>query len=245
MYNFTLKHYSELLRLALDKGYSFLSFNEGINHSLEKFCLLRHDVDADLNAAYQMAKIEYEAGVRATYFFMLRSPVYNLFGRDNFKFAMKILELGHYMGLHFDEGFVEDKSQTERILRKELEILSSAFDTDISVFSVHQPSEEMIKKPIRLEKIINTYDFELLKDIFYFSDSNMIWKSYLPEEVFSRELFYKVQLLIHPMWWVGNGKQSTSELWDKAIMDNHYRSLKQIINTERAFGKPRYFDFGK
>lgn len=244
MYSFTHNHYKEILQLALEKGYSFVSFNEVVNSNNNKFCLLRHDVDADLIAALKMARIENELGIRSTYFFMLRSPLYNLFSRDNYRMALEIIRLGHFVGLHFDEGFVEDKTQTEEIIRKELKILSVTLDTEITIFSVHQPSEEMIKNPIRLKNIINTYDFELFKDIFYLSDSNMTWKSHLPEEVFEKELFRKIQLLVHPMWWVGDGNQNTKQLWNKAIKNNHIMTMNQLISTERAFGEPRYFDFG-
>jgi hypothetical protein len=240
MYNFTLKQYRNILKIALSKGYSFLGFEEIKNSSVNKYCLLRHDIDADIHAALQMAKIEHELGIKSTYFFMLRSPVYNLFGRENFQMAIKIINLGHYVGLHFDEGFVINKSELPEKLINELKIFSIAFNTEVKVFSVHQPSVEMINNPIKLNNLINTYDYEYFKDIYYISDSNMIWKEFYPDELFEREIYTKIQMLIHPMWWVGNGSQNTEELWNKAIFENHIRSLKQIIKTERAFGPERY-----
>jgi len=52
--------------------------------------LLRHDVDVDVGAALEMAKVEKSLGVSSTYFLMLRPPVYNLMSRHNHQAVKKI-----------------------------------------------------------------------------------------------------------------------------------------------------------
>lgn len=239
---FNLEGYSEFLKLALNAGYNFIAFPDKDKYS--KFCLLRHDIDADLNAALQMARLENSLGIKSTYFIMLRSPVYNLFGRQNHLYVQEIIELGHEIGLHYDEGFYpEGESDLNALVEKEAAILQTAFGKKIEVVSFHQPGEKVISNEIRLDHFLNTYDKKQFEGIFYFSDSNMIWKKETPWEVFDEQLYDKVQLLIHPMWWVGIGNENTFELWNKALLDNSKRSFDQIIKTERAFGAPRFLKF--
>ena len=38
---------------------------------------------------------------------MWRSPIYNLMGRESQKFVEEIINLGHSLGLHYDQGFDE------------------------------------------------------------------------------------------------------------------------------------------
>src|SRR4051812_6000720 len=83
--DFTLKGYETLLKQAVDSGYQFCSFENIDVDNSGKICYLRHDIDADVTAALKLAEIENSLGIRATYFFMLRSPVYNLFSRFNQK----------------------------------------------------------------------------------------------------------------------------------------------------------------
>jgi len=89
--DFSPEGYKEMLKAALASGYNFLSFSDTARFTAEKVCLLRHDIDADLEAARDMALMESRVGVRATYFLMLRSPIYNLFGRANSQFVHQII----------------------------------------------------------------------------------------------------------------------------------------------------------
>ena len=52
---FTYNGYKLMLQIALDSGYEFRFFNNF--NGPEKICVLRHDIDADLFAAYEIAKI--------------------------------------------------------------------------------------------------------------------------------------------------------------------------------------------
>ena len=44
-------------------------------------------------------------GIQSTYFIMLRSPVYNLFSRENSEYLKKIIGFGHHIGLHYDDAY--------------------------------------------------------------------------------------------------------------------------------------------
>lgn len=239
-----MESYSGFLKLALQSGYKFLPFQEKDEYKDSKFCLLRHDVDADLNAAYQMAKAEHALGIHSTYFLMLRSPVYNVLGRANSNYVQKIISLGHEIGLHYDEGYYpQGNSDLNDLIEKESQIMFLAFGRKIKVVSFHQPGESVLNNTIQLNNFLNTYDKKQFEGIFYLSDSNMVWKNETPWDIFSKSLYNRVQLLIHPMWWVGKGNENTFELWNKALLDNSRRSFEQIIKTERAFGEERYLKF--
>jgi hypothetical protein len=243
---FNLISYQKMLESALNNQYKFLSFDEKNAEGNNKFCLLRHDIDADLKAAYEMAAVEKELGIRSTYFLMLRSPVYNLFGRANHDYTEKIISLGHSIGLHYDEGFYPANNKNlQDLVQTEALILSKMFNISISTVSFHQPGKSVQENKIKLKGFINTYDKEDMRGIFYLSDSNMVWKNETPFEIFTESIHHKVQLLIHPMWWVGNGGENTETLWDKAILDNIKRSLSQITRTERAFGSERTIEVRK
>ena len=53
----------------LSEEKTFLPQNPEIKN--QKTIMMRHDVDADPHAAYEMAKIEHELGIRSTYFVLL------------------------------------------------------------------------------------------------------------------------------------------------------------------------------
>ena len=95
-----------MLTSALDVGYEFISFEKakGLmatspNHN-SGTCILRHDIDVNVNFALKMAQLEFDLGIRSTYFFMFRSPFYNLSSRYSQDCVEKIIDLGHEIALH-------------------------------------------------------------------------------------------------------------------------------------------------
>ena len=68
----------------------------------KKFTLWRHDIDLSVHRAYSLAKIEKNFCIKATYFFLLGSKFYNIFEKDIKDLILKIISLGHRIGLHFD-----------------------------------------------------------------------------------------------------------------------------------------------
>jgi hypothetical protein len=66
----------------------------------ERVCFLRHDVDLEIDYALELAELEHEMGIRATFFF-LHNRVY--FDKPDFIEKCKRIEtLGHEVGLHYD-----------------------------------------------------------------------------------------------------------------------------------------------
>lgn len=238
---FTKTGYRDLLRTLIAEQFAFSTFDHRNRSADNKTCLLRHDIDADLGAALEMARIEQAEGVHATYFLMLRSPLYNLFGRSNTKIVQEIIRLGHAIGLHYDEGFRSmDQQPTEELISMEADILEKFFGQKITVVSFHQPGENILQGRLKLQRFLNTYDADDLKGFMYLSDSNKVWKTE-PTTLIKSGTCQKLQLLIHPLWWMHENESTTQDAWNRAILANWERSQEQLVATERAYGAPRHF----
>ncbi len=101
--DFTLKKYRALLQAFQCKGYQFLTFEQYCKLSNEKRCeldkyvILRHDVDLAPKNSLQTATIEHELGISASYYFRI-VPESNQ--PDVIK---KIALLGHEIGYHYED----------------------------------------------------------------------------------------------------------------------------------------------
>src|SRR2546425_7522821 len=139
--DFSLDGFRRLLQAGLDNDYAFVPFEDHESYDAERVCLLRHDVDSDPGAALAMARVEAELGVVATYFFMLRSPLYNVFGRANHELVEAVLDLGHRLGLHYDPGFEPRAGRTHTgEISVELDVLERMFGVRPGAVSFHQAS---------------------------------------------------------------------------------------------------------
>lgn len=237
---FSLENYQKMLATALENNYEFLSFDNQNRFEVGNKCLLRHDIDTDLSAALELAKVECQLGISSTYFLMLRSPVYNLFARANHEYVLKILELEHSIGLHFDHTFAQQQvGSPEDMINIEAETIEKMFDIKVAVVSFHQPGIEVLQGRVSTGARINTYSKEQLEGYHYISDSNREWKEMHPLLLFQKQQYSHLHLLIHPMWWVSEYRDSTFDVWDYVLMNNFENTQRQIINTERAYGPRR------
>ncbi|WP_223230276.1 hypothetical protein, partial [Campylobacter concisus] len=180
-----------------------------------------------------MAKLEHKLGVNSTFFFMVRSPFYNLFSRANDNIVRQIIDMGHCIGLHYDEGYYSKNISLQELVDSEILMLEKNFDTRINVVSFHQPSKKIIDNSIGIKQI-NTYDKSYFRDIKYVSDSNMIFKDDIID-IITCGVYPKIQVLIHPIWWMACGND-TEEKFISAIKCNFEQEQEQIVNTERAYG---------
>ena len=236
--SFNIKSYKLMLQAAVECQYEFVFF--GDQHQYDKCILLRHDIDADLTSALKLAKIENKMGVKSTYFLMINSAVYNLFSRVNMAMVKKILELGHQIGLHYDDGYHYHKKFTlQESVDLESEFLSHQFDQVIKVVSFHQPSKSIIDGSSKIHDYINTYDKDDMKGIHYISDSNMVWRAGHPSLTYEKGLHKKIQVLIHPMWWARKNEiESSSIIWDNILMSNLEITQQFLHSIEGAYKNP-------
>ena len=77
---FDLRDYARLLRTFLDRGYETVSYSEArsrLRNRKDRFVIWRHDIDFCLRKAEEVARLESRLGVRADYFVLVRSLMYN------------------------------------------------------------------------------------------------------------------------------------------------------------------------
>ncbi|WP_052500305.1 hypothetical protein [Priestia megaterium] len=202
-YPFTYKQYKNVLLQAQKSNYKFINYDDKKLTSNEKIIILRHDIDFSLEQALRMAQLENSCDVKATYFIMLTSDFYNPCSLNSRSILYDILNLGHDIGLHFDEKAYATKNINELnpFILREIKLLSSIIDKKVKSFSFHRPSRDILDSNLQLDKIINTYEDRFFSKIKYLSDSRKEWRDQSIDEVIKGELYPRIQLLIHPIWW--------------------------------------------
>ncbi len=212
MLEFSLKGYSELLSTLKDRGYSFCGFEDVGPCMIEEkpFVILRHDIDISLRPALEIARIEYDQRVQATYFVCHRSPFYNILSRSNAELMLQIHEYGHQIAVHLDLAVYDN--DCARAL-KEVEVLSKFYSyLNTQLVSLHS-SYDLHHMPVELfQQIHSVYGPVVRGEMAYISDSTGRWRYGHPlvSEAFC--LRKPIQLLTHPIWWFQEGKTAPEKL---------------------------------
>ncbi|AKB84288.1 hypothetical protein [Methanococcoides methylutens] len=142
----------------------------------EKFVLMRHDVDRMPGHALETAKIEYELGIKSTYYFRSIKGVFKPDVIEN------ISDMGHEIGYHY-----ETLSETNGDFQKSIELFQSHLDAfrDIcEVKTICMHGRPLSKYDNR--DLWKTYDFKKYgiigeaylsagKDLHYFTDTGRRW----------------------------------------------------------------------
>ena len=230
---FTHRHYRLTLETALSEGYRFSSFSRIDETRTERgHIFLRHDLDNDLVATLEMAKIEHSLGVRSTYFFFLHSHLYNLWNQTNLSLAKQILELGHDCGLHYSE-FDQIAGTHEESVEFETHLLERLVGQKVKFVSLHQPTKEMMRRESGFR---HTYEFGNFSHLDYFSDSCMTFSKGDPIEFIQSLSKQSFQMLIHPEWWredVGD----VADRWMKMYQNNFDLTQRHLMQTERQYAQ--------
>jgi hypothetical protein len=180
---FSLRHYAELLDAAQAGGYRSARFDREPEPG---DLFLRHDVDLSLDAALQLARLEREHDVTATYFLMTESVFYNLASSEGRDAIAELRELGHAVGQHA----VHPNSTGD-----------GRFDP---VLAWHNPDPEYVFEPV--DGVVNVMQPPWFTQGNYRSDSNAHWREGCPHEELRAGAFEWLQLLTHPEIWVYPGK---------------------------------------
>lgn len=241
--NFTLEAYCEILKTGLDNGYEFLTFDQIGKESGNYSCILRHDIDSELWSCHSFSSLEKALGIRSTYFLMPRSTAYNLFCIESLRIVEQILKDGHSLGLHFMGELTEGDDEKTLIqkIEKETRWIEDEFGIEIASVSFHQPSKVILDNPIFIDPLINTYNKIQMRDYFYISDTNMIWKHEHPKEVFQHKIYPRLQLLTHPIWWTEN-PISLKEKWLNVLNYNNRQLVEHWKKRERSLEKIDFED---
>jgi len=197
---FSLEHYCEILKGALRAGYGFHGFHQPASSYATRVIYLRHDLDVCLEEALDMANLEAKLGVRATYFVLVNSPVYNPLSKDNLELVHQIQAKGHWIGLHVDPKFFSttDVTQMENEVLQQIRFYGSQIPL-VPVVSFHRPTGTLLGRDFK--DFISTYSQLFFNELKYISDSRGMWREGCPCQVLSHALYPAFQILVHPIWW--------------------------------------------
>ncbi len=238
---FTYDYYNEFVG-RLREVYQFTNFQEGkrirqrINRPL---AIMRHDIDMDLEAAVRMSSLEKGLGVQATYFFMLRCPLYNVFSNKGSEQVKEILATGHHFGLHFDCAIYEDISidKLDDYISRECTLLEQFFQLPIEAISFHRPGSLELSG-VELDKWPNSYERVFREKFEYFSDSRGNWVRGNPidSEAFSKRK--NLHILAHPVWWT-KSPATPYECLVSLVQQVNYQSEQYISENCQIWNEGR------
>lgn len=235
---FTYAAYRELLRELARAGYVFGTFPEA-GALLERgrpLVLLRHDVDFDPGAALRLAEIEAEEERMSTYFFLLRTPHYNLFSAEATGAVRKILALSHRLGLHFDcapYGGQVSPAEWAAACRREREVLEAWFQSPVEIVSYHRPGPIVLSGNAEISAPLpHTYLPLFTRQIHYCSDSRGQWRFGFPLETDAFRQRRALHLLLHPIWWTEAGCAANERL--QRYVEERAQQLDRSVATNCA-----------
>lgn len=225
---FTLQHYEEICKAIHESNYSVCTFDQyEKNQSDNPLLIMRHDIDQCLHHAWRMANIEKKYEIASTYFLWLRSPFYNIFNFEEAEIIKGIINMGHHIGLHFDEtNYGVSPTELKPFVDREARVIEDFFDIKISAVSMHRPSPAMLEMDVSLGDRVNTYSHRFFREFTYRSDSRKQWKQgCICHEIRSQE-HKNLHILTHPIWWEENSVSAQETL------ENFWRTRSKKIDRE-------------
>ena len=206
MSEFSPARYVELLEAIKAARYRLRGFD--VTGPAEQMLFLRHDIDVSLEDAVAMAELEHAHGIKATYLLMTRSNFYNLASPAGLDAVARLRELGHCaLHPHVDP------------------VVDVGFDP---VMAWHNPDPAYMADAV--PGWVNVMEPRFTGDFAwtYRSDSNQSWRRGDPVEELAAGRFPWLQLLIHPVLWMGGttGMAATAEAFldrDRARRLEHLR----------------------
>lgn len=215
--SFKLSHYEDMLTLALKEGFMPLSFRDysANNKGNDKILLLRHDVDFRLDRALEMAKIEADLDIAATYFIRLHSPSYNPFGFKEYKILRELYGMNMEIGLHTEAKDVEELTgeSYNEVFYKEHSVLVGIIGRPIYSMVEHSDftgvSSRFLLEDGNMplagwcgEKFNHPHS-EQFKEFAYFSDSCGDWgdRGCPCDWLLKTGKYMKIQINTHPCYW--------------------------------------------
>ncbi len=225
--DFTYDIYARLITSALESGYTFLTVEDYVSRETtpEQYLIVRHDIDRKPENALDMARIEADAGISATYYFR---TIEKTFKPD---LITEISDLGHEVGYHYEDMDTADG---------DIEDAQESFEANLNQLREHVPIDtvSMHGNPLtphdnrELWEKADFEDYDLVgevylsvdfTDVVYFSDTNRTWfdektivndwpvgPSTKPEQIEStidlidlieEQRLPRIYLLVHPNRW--------------------------------------------
>ena len=229
---FSYNGYQSMIDCLQTAGYFFSDYHNYENHP--KSVILRHDIDNSIEKAIKLAELEAELGVKSTYFVLVTSDFYNPFSKQCLEGLHRIQNLGHEIGLHFDEMAYEEGIDIPTAIVKEANLLSSALNCPITTVSMHRPSKATLDASYEIPGIINSYGKIFFKDFKYLSDSRRRWREPALDIIRSGE-YKRLHILTHAIWY-NEEEESIHDTIKKFICsankERYYQEKENIKDIE-------------
>lgn len=234
---FSLAAYSALLLALRERGYRDVEFKDADPSA--PHLVLRHDVDMTLDSAARMAEVEAEIGMRADYFVLLRSDLYNPLSPFGEGFIRRILGLGHRIGLHFDASLYPELDQAglDRMCAAECALLESWFGISVRMVSFHRPAPAFLGLEREIGGRGHTYQPRYFSEIVYCSDSRGGWHHGHPLEKVQAASGRALQLLTHPVWWDSEGRETPVQRLDRLAAERHDRYRSELARNCQPYAE--------
>ena len=235
--DFTFENYRRLIQLAKAKGFQFILHKDEFVPE-RKDIIWRHDVEFEPDYALRMAQIESKEGLKATYFFQLHSPYYNVVDPHYREVFNKIKDLGHCVGLHFDSAYwgITDESQLNDYIILDKEYLEKNMGVEIDTFSFHNttPFTQSCLE-YRYGGLINVYSSYFKEHYYYCADSLGYWRFDRLEDVLNDDKVQHLQVLTHDANW-SEDALSPRKRFAKTMHDRAERLIEEQVNGLHSKG---------
>ena len=223
---YSIEGYESILAALAGRGVRFARFSEPPLDGMPRV-YLRHDVDLSLGAAVRFARMNAAAGARATFFLLLRSPVYNLLSEPVLSLAAELVANGQSLGLHVAVPTEQHCSKRDLVNLVSADYaLARRHLPDLEpVFAWHNTTPELLEAGLDLEVpgLVNAYSTAFFRRIPYHSDTGMRYSVdewlHLVRETPTRSM----QLLFHPELWNGGGRtpgEALARTWPQVIREH-------------------------
>jgi peptidoglycan/xylan/chitin deacetylase (PgdA/CDA1 family) len=234
--DFTLESYEALIRDLLHRGYEPVEFESA--DPAARHLILRHDIDMSIEAARRLAEVETDIGVVATYFVLLGTELYNPWSDQGRRQLDVIAGLGHEIGLHLDAGLYPDNWGTlEAAAEEECSVLEALVGKPVRTISFHRPAETLIGRIGKLAGRRHAYEPRYFSEMGYCSDSRGAWQHGAPLDHSAIAAGTALQLLTHPIWWVGEAATPKERL--RQFLSTREAMLDRALAENCAVHQPR------
>ena len=203
---------------------------------------LRHDVEADLEKAEYLSRLNRKSGVVGYFMVQVVSEFYNIFSFENRERLRRISGNGQKIGLHYysqwrekDPFQFEDFDFQANVLNR---LLAEIDLPSFKAFSYHRPTRSQLKSSRSLaspDGYIDCYSPEYftftetpeLAAVKYMSDSDHEWRYGHPLDI-ELSLHDTYQILMHPEEWP---IESTDDVY-KGIVDASIDKCRAALKIE-------------
>ena len=219
---FSKNGYESLLKSFIEIGYKIVNYKN--IHPQKKHLIIRHDVDFLPEDTITFSNIEKNLRIKACYFFLVRSDIYNILSNNCQKILSDLIKSGHSIGLHFDYKKYANSYAANKEALNQCKLLQSILKRKIEIISFHRPSKVLLNNNKKLAGRLHTYMPKFFSEVSYCSDSGGLWKYGNPLESPAVKKGTAIQLLTHAEWWQSkknsNRKTRIRKLFNKLELNN-------------------------